>query len=162
MDVPDKLMQNLFVASPPELNKTQINKTQITIKKCVQKKSIELVELNYDNYINNKLEITQYKLPQIKEAARKYKLKVSGSKSELTSRVIAHFNCTTNAIKIQSIFRRWLVIQMDRLRGPAFKHIEMCVNESDFSTLEPLSEIPKSNFFSITDKNKFTYGFNIS
>ena len=162
MDVPDKLLQNFLVASPPELNKTHINNTQPIIKKCIKKKCVELIELNYDNYINNKLELTKYKLPQIKEAARNYKLKVSGSKSELLSRIIAHFNCTTNAIKIQTVYRRWLVIQMGRLRGPAFKHIEMCVNESDFSTLEPLTEIPKSNLFSLTDKNKFTYGFNIS
>jgi len=156
MNVPDKLLQNLLVASRPELNKTQ------TIKKCVQKKCVELVELNYENYIDNKLELNKYKLPQLKSAVRKYKLKISGRKSELLSRLIAHFNCTTQAIRIQTVFRRWLVIQMGRLRGPAFKHIELCVNKSDFSTLEPINEIPKSNLFTLTDQNNFTYGFNIS
>jgi len=157
MDVSDKLLQNFLVPSPPQMDKPQTN-----TKKCVEKKCIELIELNYENYINNKLEINKYKLPQIKDAARKYKLKLSGCKSDLLSRVIAHFDCITMAIKIQSIFRRWLVIQMGRLRGPAFKNIGMCVNESDFSTLEPLNEIPKTNFFSLTDKKSFTYGFNIS
>lgn len=157
MDVSDKLLQNFLVPSPPQIDKPQTNS-----KKRVEKKCIELIELNYENYINNRLDLTKYKLPLIKDAARKYKLKLSGCKSDLLSRVIAHFDCITMAIKIQSIFRRWLVIQMGMLRGPAFKNIGMCVNETDFSTLEPLNEIPKTNFFSLTDKKNFTYGFNIS
>lgn len=159
MDVQNKIYDNCLVASPSETNNI---KPQPNIKKIIKKKCVELIELNYENYINNKLELNKYKLPQIKEATRKYKLKLSGNKSDLLNRLTTHFNCTTHAIKIQSIFRRWLVIQMNMLRGPAYNHIDICINDSDFSTLEPLTEIPKSNFYSLTDKNNFTYGFNIS
>ena len=155
MDVSDKDTQNCLVASPSERNKP-------IIKKRVNNKSVILTDLNYTNYINNNLDLNRYKLPQIKEAVRKHKLRLSGKKSVLIERLIACFISITKAIKIQAVFRRWLVIQMNMLRGPAFNNIDLCVNDSDFSTLEPLMEIPKSNFFSITDKNNFIYGFNIS
>jgi hypothetical protein len=37
----------------------------------------------------------------------------------------------------------------------------MCINESDFYTLEPLSEIDYTCFYSFQDSTKFIYGFNI-
>lgn len=156
MDISDRaVLENCLVDSPPNINKP-------IVKKRVYNKPIILIDINYDNYKNNILELDKFKLPTIKEAVRKYKLKLSGKKSELIERLITHFKSITSAIKIQTVFRRWLVIQMNQLRGPAFKNIKLCVNESDFSTLEPLDEIPKSNFFSLTDQNNFTYGFNIS
>jgi hypothetical protein len=156
MDVSDKeMLENYLVASPSDINKP-------IIKKRIYNKPVILTDISYENYMNDKLELEKFKLPAIKEAIRKYKLKLAGKKSELIERLITHFKSITNVIKIQTVFRRWLVIQMNQLRGPAFKNIKVCVNESDFSTLEPLDEIPKSNFFSVTDQNNFTYGFNIS
>jgi hypothetical protein len=156
MNISENLVSdNCLVPAHAETNKP-------IIKKRVYNKPVILIDISYENYINDKLELDKFKLPTIKEAVRKYKLKLSGKKSELIDRLITHFKSITYAIKIQTVFRRWLVIQMNRLRGPAFKNIQLCVNESDFSTLEPLDEIPKSNFFSLTDQNKFTYGFNIS
>lgn len=156
MDISDKdMLENCLVDSPPNIIKPNIIKR-------VYNKPVILIDISYDNYKNNKLELDKFKLPTIKEAVRKYKLRLAGKKSELIERLITHFKSITYAIKIQTVFRRWLVIQMNQLRGPAFKNIQLCVNESDFSTLEPLDEIPKSNFFSLTDQNNFIYGFNIS
>jgi len=157
MNIPDNLvLHNCIVPAYAETNKP------IIIKKRVYNKHVILTDISYDNYKTNKLELDKFKLPTIKEAVRKYKLRLSGKKSELIERLITHFKSITYAIKIQTVFRRWLVIQMNQLRGPAFKNVNLCVNESDFSTLEPLDEIPKNNFFSLTDQNNFTYGFNIS
>ena len=47
--------------------------------------------------------MNKFKLPTIKEAVRKYKLKLSGKKSELIERLINHFNLTTKAIKIKDL-----------------------------------------------------------
>jgi hypothetical protein len=41
------------------------------------------------------------------------------------------------------------------------KKKNLCVNETDFYTLEPLSDIPYYLFFYYTDEQEFTYGFNI-
>jgi hypothetical protein len=138
--------------------KNNIPPTAVRHKKQEQ----ERVEITYNNYTKTKMELTKYKLPELKTAAKTYKLHVSGKKEVLIERLTTHFKHITYAIKIQSTFRKWLVIQMCRLRGPAFKNIEMCVNDTDFSTLEPLKEIPKSNFYSLTDRQNFTYGFNIT
>ena len=48
------------------------------------------------------------------------------------------------------------------LRGPAFKNRKICVNDTDFVTMEPLDEIPNENFFSYKDTKQFIYGFNIT
>lgn len=37
----------------------------------------------------------------------------------------------------------------------------LCVNDTDFFTLEPLTEIDKHQFISFKDKDNFIYGFDI-
>jgi hypothetical protein len=48
------------------------------------------------------------------------------------------------------------------LKGEAFKNKKLCVNESDFYTLDPLEDIPYDEFYSYKDSKNFVYGFNIS
>lgn len=49
-----------------------------------------------------------------------------------------------------------------KLRGPAFSHIEKCVNDSDFVSLDPLKEIEFHDFYSYKDSKGFIYGFSIN
>jgi hypothetical protein len=49
-----------------------------------------------------------------------------------------------------------------KLKGEAFKNKKLCVNESDFYTLDPLEDIPYDEFYSYKDSNNFVYGFNIT
>jgi hypothetical protein len=49
-----------------------------------------------------------------------------------------------------------------KLKGEAFKNKKICVNESDFYTLDPLEDIPYDEFYSYKDSNNFVYGFNIT
>ena len=46
-------------------------------------------------------------------------------------------------------------------RGKAFMERALCVNECDFYTMDPLDTIPFPQFFSYTDQEQFTYGFDI-
>jgi hypothetical protein len=48
-----------------------------------------------------------------------------------------------------------------KLRGLALKNRKICVNDTDFYSLEPLENIHYLDFFSYTDDKKFTYGFEI-
>ena len=66
------------------------------------------------------------------------------------------------AEKIQRIFRGWLVRFSFKIRGEAFKDRSLCVNDTDFCTLEPINEIPFKYFYSYRDEKDFVYGFNIS
>ena len=56
----------------------------------------------------------------------------------------------------------WIVVHMTRLRGPGLTTRTECVNETDFSTLEPINDIPRENFFSYKDAKEFIYGFDIT
>ncbi len=40
-------------------------------------------------------------------------------------------------------------------------HAKVCVNDSDFVTMEPLKDITASHFISYKDSDNFTYGFDV-
>jgi hypothetical protein len=87
---------------------------------------------------------------------------VSGTKPELLNRIIDHFNKIKSAIRIQTILRRNIVIRSIKSRGIGLTDRKKCVNDIDFYTLEPLSEICYADFFSYTDAAGFTYGFDLN
>lgn len=117
--------------------------------------------MNYIDFQNNSTIITKYKLPELKEIARENKLHTSGTKTILIDRILTNFKRISKTIIIQKTYRAYLVRESFRLRGNAFKNRGLCVNSSDFFTLEPLSEINFKNFFSYQDDNHFHYGFDI-
>ena len=103
----------------------------------------------------------KYKLGELKSTARHYNLHVSGNKPIIIERLENFFRRTRAAISIQSVFRRHLVFSVWRLHGPAFRTPEICVNDCDFYSLEPLANIPVEQFFSFADEKKFVYGFDM-
>ena len=68
---------------------------------------------------------------------------------------------THACIKIQSLLRMYFSKIFVNSRGPALNKRELCNNNTDFVTLEPLKEIPIEQFFSYKDDNNFIYGFNL-
>ena len=54
-----------------------------------------------------------------------------------------------------------IVRRLNRLKGNGLLKRDLCVNETDFYTLDDVKEIPVSQFFSFTDTDKKTYGFDI-
>lgn len=153
MEPYENILHNIMNISPPIKNKE--------IEKRLQLKSKESVEITYENYVSKKIVLSKCKVVELKAAAKKCKLHISGKKEMLIERIIKYYNETRFAIKIQTIFRKWLVTNMFRLRGPAFKSRSLCVNDTDFCTLEPINEIPSEKFYSVTNNN-FTYGFDIT
>jgi len=103
--------------------------------------------------------LRNYKIPDLKDIARSYQLKISGNKSELIDRIYTHFLRLNSATSIQKIFRGYLVRYFFQHMG--FKNRSLCVNECDGCTLEPLSSIPFERFFSCKDSHQFMYGFDI-
>jgi len=118
--------------------------------------------ITYNDYYNKKIDIAKYKIPELKEIAKQNKLHISGNKPTLIERIKTFFHRNYHSTKIQKIFRGFIVRLSFKLRGGAFKDRKICVNETDFYTLEPLTEIPYDDFFSYTDSKNFTYGFNFS
>jgi hypothetical protein len=118
--------------------------------------------LNYKEYYKNNIILKKYKLPELKTIVKKYKLRITGNKDELINRIETLFSKMKNAEIIQKRFRGWIVRYSFILNGEIIKNRSLCVNDSDFVTLEPLDEIPRELFYSYKDAKNFYYGFNIT
>jgi hypothetical protein len=113
--------------------------------------------------IENYQDITKYNynITQLKSFAKIYKLKISGNKNELISRIYSYLYFSSYIMKIQKIFRGNLVRKYFMLHGPAYLNRKLCTNSCDFVTMEPIEEINFHQFLSYTDEDGFIYGFDI-
>jgi hypothetical protein len=117
--------------------------------------------LNYKDYFKKNLTLKAYKIPELKMIAKHHGLHVTGTKPVLIERIKDLFNKTNRVVKIQTVFRGWLVRFSMKLRGPALTNRASCVNDKDFVSMEPLVEIPIDRFYSYMDNKQFIYGFDI-
>jgi len=102
-----------------------------------------------------------YNLPQLKLIAKSYNLKLNGNKSELVSRIYSFLFLSNVVIKIQKLGRGYLHRKYIRQHGPALKDRSLCTNAFDFLSMDELTNIPISQFFSFKDEDGFIYGFDL-
>lgn len=108
-----------------------------------------------------------YNMNQLKLIAKHYSLRVSGNKQQIISRLYNYLRLSKFATQIQSYVRMYNVKQFLRVRGPAVKKRSLCVNDTDFYSLDSLEEIPVTHFVSIlehtgkADATPHIYGFHI-
>jgi hypothetical protein len=125
------------------------------------------VKINLENIsiptINNYTEMTRYNfnLSQLKIIAKKYKLKISGNKNQLITRIYSFLYFSSYIIKIQRLFRGNIARKYKLLHGPAAFNRKLCTNNDDFITMEPVEEINYHQFISYKDEDGFIYGFDI-
>jgi hypothetical protein len=110
----------------------------------------------------NDLVYNSYNVTQLKGFAKYYKLKISGNKQQLLSRLYSYLYFSSYIIKIQKIFRGRLVKKYKDLHGPASMNRKLCTNSDDFVSMEPVEEINFHQFISYKDKDEFIYGFDIN
>jgi hypothetical protein len=103
----------------------------------------------------NEKSSADYKVAELKEMCaiiqRDFdykKVKLSGTKGELRQSVYNFYHHTFHCIKIQLKFNSFLRRKLNKLRGPALSNREICVNETDFYSLDPIRDIPNQQFFS--------------
>jgi len=141
--------------------------TSVLTSKCkntfITKKKEDIIKedilLKYSDYKNNDI-LKKYKINELKIIAKYNKLYITGTKPILIERIENHFKKCNLITKIQKIYRSYIVRQSFILRGEGYYNISLCVNESDFYTLEPIKDIPKEYLY--TFKNgEFIYGCNI-
>jgi hypothetical protein len=139
-------------------------------------------------YLSNPTKIDSLKLPEIKQHLKHYKssfivpayyksyekrdaknaiksvhdFTLMGTKKVLYEKLKHFFEQQRLAIIIQKTARRYLTKVVLDLIGPAKFNRKLCVNDSDFYTMEPLTNIPFDNFYSYKDKENFIYGFELS
>jgi len=116
--------------------------------------------LTYESFKKDPKVLNTFKVPQLKQVTKYYRLGVSGTKQVLIQRIEEYFNRIDKCVLIQRIFRGSLIRRCFLLRGEGFRNRALCVNENDFYSLEPLSEIPFEYFFSFCC-GKIWYGCNI-
>jgi hypothetical protein len=102
-----------------------------------------------------------YNLNQLKIFIKHYKLKQSGNKNEVFARIFQYLYLSHKIVPIQKIFRGYLQREFKRARGPAYQNRSLCVNQSDFLSMEEISDIPSNQFYSFEDEDGFVYGFDI-
>ena len=69
-----------------------------------------------------------YSLQQLKTFAKHYKLKISGTKKELITRIYVFLQLSYYVIKIQKVFRGNLQRFFNKLHGPAYKNKKLYFN----------------------------------
>ena len=159
----------------PEFNK------ELIIKKTKKTSKLEKPTPNEISFHNYKVleheKIADYKAVELKEMCtiiqRDFdykKVKLTGTKGELRQSVYNFYHHTFHCIKIQLKFNRFLRRKLNKLRGPALSNREICVNETDFYSLDPIHDIPNHQFFSYEEitkeegnsKKSCYYGFDIA
>jgi len=109
----------------------------------------------------NELTKYNYNVQQLKLFAKNYKLKISGNKKELITRIYIYLYLSSYIIKIQKNVRGLIQKKYNFSHGPGFKNRKLCNNATDFVTMEELSELSNSQFFSYKDVDGFIYGFDL-
>lgn len=102
-----------------------------------------------------------YTLPQLKKICKNYKLPRTGNKKTLLTVIYNYLKYSESAVKIQKHIRGYLQRKVNALRGPAFINRKLCVNDSDFFSLESIKSIPIKQFYSFKDEDGFIYGFDV-
>ena len=182
--VPEKKVRKIIIKKPKDETNVKIEDPDHTKKtkkntKCEKPSPNEISFHNYNilNEENEKSSSTDYKVAELKEMCaiiqRDFdykKIKLSGTKGELRQSVYNFYHHTLYCIKIQLKFNSFLRRKLNKLRGPALNDREICINETDFYSLDPIKEIPNQQFFSYEeiakeeDKSKKScyYGFDIA
>mgnify|MGYP001411926147 CR=1 FL=1 len=125
-------------------------------KKIIQDKFKILRFAEYPLILKN-----NYNRLQLRMMCKKYKQKISGNKDQLKFLLYNFLKYSYYATKIQYAYKTFLIRKINKLKGPGLIHRKLCVNETDFLSLESIKDIPYNQFFSYTDEQDFVYGFNI-
>ena len=111
---------------------------------------------DYENIIN-----FQYKVSQLKQICVYHKLRKTGNKEELTNRIYNFLKYSLYVIKIQKVFKARILRSYLKYAGPALRDRSICINDTDFASLDPIIDIPYNQFYSFYDKEKNVYGCDI-
>jgi hypothetical protein len=148
-------------------------------------------QMNYDKYIENsksindikkskkcKINDTDFHIPdfteyvlilqnnynvnQLKKIAKSYKIKISGNKNELTTRIYSFLMISNYSIIIQKHARKYILQKFIKLNNHSITKKLSCVNDTDFLSMNELSKLHVSHFFTYFDEqNHQLYGFDI-
>ena len=150
-----------------------LGKTRITPTTYIKNISIDVPKKAIKNKISDDTfmipDISEYnymlqhnfKIAQLKKICKYYKLKQSGNKGDLLNRVYNYLRISHACTIIQKLTRKFFYKQYKLSQGPAVNSRDICINETDFLTMEYIKDIPNEQFFSMKDDEGHIYGFNV-
>lgn len=103
--------------------------------------------------------IHDYTIKDLKKLCGLYHVKKSGKKLDIFNRLYEYILKYNASVCIQSIFRGYLQRQLWNIQN--LKYYNKSINDEEFFSLEPISNIPLQNRICISDKDQFTYCFDI-
>lgn len=145
-----------------ESKNKKVNKKKISLNQTDKKsKADDFIMPTKENYME--VLSKNYTIKQLKDIMAHYKIKLEGAivKADIMRRIINYFKLYDTAFVIQKAWRRCLFKQYNKLRGPARFNRKICVNDTDFFTMDDLHSIPYNQFFSFMDIDNMIYGFDI-
>ena len=133
-------------------------KKRVQVKKRVCKEEPPRIPAfaDHDEFMQS-----DHKVSALKDVCKHYGIKCSGTKQELKLRVHAHLIQSHFITRIQRLVRRNFCKMHARMSGPAYTDRSMCVNGTDFYSMEPMSDIPRNQFISFKDDKGVVYGFDV-
>ena len=102
-----------------------------------------------------------YKVHELKDICKHHGLKCSGTKQELKQRIHTYLVQSHFITRIQRLVRRSFCKMHARISGPAYHDRALCVNDTDFYSMEHVRDIPRNQFISVKDDAGVVYGFDM-
>jgi len=102
-----------------------------------------------------------YKIKQLQAICKHYKQKTTGNKNSLLNNIYNYLRLSCFIIKIQKNSRGYIQRLYNYYRGPAYFKRKICSNETDFYSMEKLTDIPAEQFISFKNEDGFIYGYDI-
>ena len=104
----------------------------------------------------------KYTLCQLKQICKYLKVKVTGKKEVLYTRIYDSLKYNYFIIKIQSLIRKIITLNFFKIKeNYSWKKKLLYINETDLYNLEPIKDIDFYNFFGFTDENNNSFGFSL-
>jgi hypothetical protein len=150
----------IYISMMMKLSPTSYFKNYLYENPCFIKSKrckVSINDFHILNFNEHDLVLTKnYNVSQLKSMCRYYKLKVSGNKKELITRVWNFLKFSKHACMIQKIWRGFIIREFT-----VTSKIKDCVNSTDFLLLDDLKNISPEQIFCFKDDDGFVYGFHV-
>jgi hypothetical protein len=110
----------------------------------------------FDNIYNKK-----YTIVNLKIICKHYKIKSTGTKPELLERIFKYLKETFYVIKIQRLVKKYFIKALNYYKGPGLIKRKLCVNDTDFMSMDSINDISYYQFISYKDNDNYIYGFDL-
>jgi len=153
-------MSNEVVITNDSENSDNCSAKEVKKRRVVRRKKtvtnnefdVKIPSYSEYEYVNDK----RLKVPDLKAMCKHYKLKVTGNKNQLQTRLYDFLFESNKCYQLQAVFRRLLVSAWLESHGPALFDRTKAVNTTDFATMDDIEEISADQLFSFVESKSDT------